>query len=318
VSTVLDVLNRAAADPGFASRFAHDPLDAAHSAGLQTDGRHDSYYLQARLAALARPVGDEVASQQLEEAAEEMRACLGLGPDEADREASRALFFLRDYRFHQRFLASAEPTELTALIDRLAGHGPPLQHGKTLLLTLHYGPFPLLWLWLKHAQSRGALPPVTLLYDASLYTPDLTEAQFGRLAAAGTVPSDRRDLDMAAIGIRSALHEAVSRLRSGEIVLMFPDAFAVSARERTLVCRVGTVEVAYPGGAAWLAEATEATVQGVVIRPKGDGHTIVWRMPRPGPATRAEVTDTFQGLLDASVTRDPAPWLAWFTDPLSH
>ena len=176
MTTILDMLRRAASDPAFGSRFAHDPLEAARAVGLQTRGRGDARYLEARLAALARPLDAEQGPKQLEEAAADMRAGLGLERTAAAREAARALFFLRDYRFHQRLLSSAGPSELTALIERFRTQGPlPGHHRGTLLITLHYGPFPLLWLWLKHAESRGVLSPFTLLYDTRSYRPDLTQ-----------------------------------------------------------------------------------------------------------------------------------------------
>jgi hypothetical protein len=50
----------------------------------------------------------------------------------------------------------------------------PRSRPRNLLITLHYGPFPLLWPWLKHAQSRRVLPPFTLLYDTGLHETDLT------------------------------------------------------------------------------------------------------------------------------------------------
>jgi len=250
------------------------------------------------------------AARSVEEAVEGLRAAFALGPEEAARQAERALRFYRDYRAHQRRLNHGDPRELAGLIGRFrsAGPQPPPDRG-TLLLTLHYGPFPLLWLWLKNAQARGALPPFTLLYDATQYTPDVPEAQYRRLAAAGVVPPTRRDLDLAALGVRGALREATRRLREAEIVLMFPDAFAVPTDERALVCRVGRLEVAYPRGAAWLAAAAGAPAQGVAIRPTGEGHTVHWATPR------ASAAEALQELLDASVARDPAPWLAWFDAP---
>jgi lauroyl/myristoyl acyltransferase len=119
---------------------------------------------------------------------------------------------------------------------------------------------------------------------------------------------------MGKLGVRGALREAVARLRSGETILMFPDAFAIPAREGALACRVGRLDVAYPRGAVWLARQTDATVQGAVVRARGDGHEIWWGTPRPGPATHAAVTEAVQELLDHSVARDPAAWLAWFTE----
>ena len=147
-----------------------------------------------------------------------------------------------------------------------------------------------------------------------MYEPDVSAAQYARLAAAGTVPRRRRDLDLAAIGVHTALREAVARLRSGENVLLFPDAYAVPVGERTLNCRVGRLQVAYPRAAAWLAQTADATVQGAVLRPTGNAYTITWGTPRAGTLTHSDLTEALQELLDASVGRDPAPWLAWFTE----
>src|SRR5262249_43190477 len=101
VITILDVLRHAASDEAFAARFASDPLGAAGALGLTGP----SGYTSARLEALARPVEHEPSARQLEQAADELRACFGLAPAAAATEAARARFFLRDYRFHQRLLA---------------------------------------------------------------------------------------------------------------------------------------------------------------------------------------------------------------------
>jgi hypothetical protein len=314
MTTFLDVVARSASDPAFSSRFARDPLGAAHAIGMPSQPRDRASYLEARLGALAQPLDREPGPHELEETAAEMSAALGLEPSDAAKEATRALLFLRDYRFHQRLVNSAPPGDLMALIDGLRDPGLRGDDRGTLVLTLHYGAFQLLWLWLKHAEGRNVGRRFTLLYDANEYTPDVSPGQYRRLATAAMVPSSRRDLDMGKLGIRPALREAVARLRSGETILMFPDAFPVPAREGALVCRIGRLDVAYPRGAAWLAQQTDATVQGAVVRPRGDGHEIWWGTPRPGPATHTAVTDAVQELLDHSVARDPAAWLAWFTD----
>jgi hypothetical protein len=314
--TILDVLTRAAADPEFRTRFAEDPLDVARSAGLRPEDGALARYVEDRLEALARPADGEATRQQLADATGELQATFGLGDRAAATEAHRALLFWRDYRFHQRRLNHGEPAELEALIDSLGTHGPSTSTGRgRLLITLHYGPFPILWLWLKRAQRRGERPPFTLLYDTRLYTPDVSAGQYARLAAAGVVPESRRDLDLAGGALRPTFEEAVARLRAGEIVLMFGDAVPVDVRPGTLVCRVGRTEVAYPRGAVWLAQASESVVQGVAIRPTGGGHELWWGAPRGAPVTHEAVNAALQELLDASVGNDPAPWLAWFTEP---
>ena len=314
--TILDVLTRAAADPEFRTRFAADPPGAARSAGLRPEDGAPPEFVKDRLEALARPANGEATRQQLADAAGQLQATFGLGDGVASSEAHRALLFWRDYRFHQRRLNRGEPAELEALIDSLGTHGPSTSTGRgTLLITLHYGPFPILWLWLKRAQRRGERPPLTLLYDTRLYEPDISAEQYARLAAAGVVPESRRDLDFAGGGLRPTLEEAVARLRAGESVLMLGDAVPVEVGPGTLACRVGRTEVAYPRGAVWLAQTSECVVQGVAIRPTGDGHELWWGAPRDAPVTREAVNEALQELLDASVGNDPAPWLAWFTEP---
>jgi hypothetical protein len=308
-TTILDVLSRAASDPAFGLRFAREPGEAARSLGM----RNSSRYVDARLSALAHPLEPEPGPVQLREAAEDLRACFRLDPQAAATAAKRARFFLRDHHFHQRLLNGAPAGELTELIGGFEHEDPSVGPG-TLLVTLHYGPFPLLWLHLKHAVRRGVLPPCSLLYDARLYEPDLPPEQYDRLAGAGAVPRKRRDLDMAALGVRRALTEAVARLRAGETVLMFPDGFPAPPGGRSLVCRVGRLEVAYPRGAVWLAGRAGATVQGVAIRPSGDGHAVYWGSPRTGPTAHEGVAEALQELFDATVARDPAPWLAWFDE----
>jgi hypothetical protein len=302
-TTIVEVLGRAASDPTFGQRFGREPREAARALGMRAPSR----YVDARLAALTQPLEHDPSVEQLREAAEELRSGFGLDPEAAAAAAKRARFFLRDYRFHQRLLNGAPPGELVELIGGFADYPPEVEPG-TLLVTLHYGPFPLLWLHLKHAVRRGVLPPCSLLYDARLYEPDLPPEQYDRLADAGVVPPDRRDLDMAALGVRRALTEAVARLRSGETVLMFPDGVPASAGGRNVICRVGRLEVAYPRGAVWLAERAGAPVQGVAIRPNGDGHDVRWGAPQ------ATVPGVLQELLDVTVGLDPAPWLAWFDE----
>jgi len=311
-TTILDVLNRAAADAEYRTRFADDPLDAARSAGLGAP----TGYVADRLEALARPAKGEATRQQLADAAGELRATFGLEDHAASAEAHRALLFWRDYRFHQRLLNRGVPAELEAVTDTLGTRAPTASSGGgRLLITLHYGPFPILWLWLKHAQRRREWPPFTLLYDTRLYKPDVSAEQYERLAAAGVVPERRRDLDLAAGRLRRTLEEAVARLRAGETVLMFGDAVPVEPRPGTLVCRVGSTEVGYPRGAAWLAQASGSAVQGVVLEPSADGHELRWGAPQEAPVRHEEVNEALQELLDASVGNDPAPWLAWFTEP---
>lgn len=312
-ATILDVLTRAAADPAFRARFAQDPLAAASSAGLRWENGEPARYVVDRLRSLARPADREATGRQLVDATDELRAAFGLEDEAAATEAVRALLFWRDYRFHQRRLNNGEPAELAAVVGTFETHGPPANaDGGTLLITLHYGPFPLLWLWLKRAQRRHGTPSFTLLYDTRLYTPDVSAEQYARLAAAGVVPESRRDLDLAHGDLRGTLREAVARLRAGETVLMFADASAVDVRPGALVCRVGGFEVGYPRGAVWLAQASDSAVQGVVIRPKGDGHELHRGEPRAAPVTHEAVSEALQELLDASVGNDPAPWLAWF------
>ena len=306
--TILDVLTRAAAEPEFRARFAEDPLGAARSAGLRWEDGSPPEYVNGRLEALARPAKGEETRQQLAEAIRELRSTFGLGDDAAATEAHRALLFWRDYRFHQRLLNHADPAELEPLVDELGTHDPGPSAGRgTLLVTLHYGPFPILWLWLKHAQRRREWPRFTLLYDTRQYKPDVSAEQYARLAAAGVVPERRHDLDLAGGGLRPTLEEAVARLRAGEIVLMFGDALPVAARPGTIVCRVGAIEVGYPRGAVWLAQASESAVQGVAIRPKGDGHELCRGAPRAAPVTHEAVNEALQELLDDSVGNDPEP-----------
>jgi len=315
LTTILDVVLYAASDQDFSSRFADDPLEAARTVGLETSHRPDSDYIEARLEALARPSETERLTLQLTEAAADMRVGLGVEGAEAAIEAVRALYFMRDYRFHQQLLNSGEPSALAALVAGLQSQGtaPTSQQG-TLVITIHYGSFPLLWLWLKQTQLRGSLSAATLLYDTGAYKPDLSPEQYARLASAGLLPPARCDLDITTIGIRQALGTAVARLRSGETVVMFPDAYPVPIGQRTLVCKVGRLKVSYPRGAAWLAGTAESAVQAAVVWPSGDSHTIVWGTPRLAPVAHAEVADALQELIDMSVARDPAPWLAWFED----
>jgi hypothetical protein len=311
-TTILDVLDLAATARDFWTRFADDPLGAARAIGLELRAR-DAAYVQARLRALAQPLPREPGKVQLEEAAADMRTSLGFDPELAATEAARAVFFVRDYRFHQRFLNNGSAEDLVAVIGDLRARGsePPPGCG-TLLLTLHYGPFPLLWLWLKHGRH---MPRCSLLYDSRSYAPDISAAQYARLSGAGIVPPSRGDLDLAVLGLRSALRHAVERLRRAETVLMFPDAYPVEPGGRTLVCRLGRLRVAYPRGAAWLAEAAEATVPSVVISPDRDGHVVFRGRPRAGAEHHDDVAQALQELVDASVVRDPAPWLGWFTLP---
>ena len=230
----------------------------------------------------------------------------GLEPREARQQGRRAVALHHEFRQRQRELNEGDPSAVAARIDGLREQGerPPADEG-ALLLTLHYGLYPLLWLWLK---SR--LPRFTLLYASDLYRPDVPPAQYARFAALGLVPADRNDLDLAALGPRPTLDEARRRLEHRGSVLVFPDANAVEPdRPGALVCRVGALTVAYPGGAAALARTPDVRLQGVVLV---DG-TVVWGDPRRTPCDTAEVADVLQELFELSVARDPAPWQAWFS-----
>jgi hypothetical protein len=134
--------------------------------------------------------------------------------------------------------------------------------------------------------------------------------QYARLAAAGVVPPERDDLDLTELGSQRALAEARSRLADRGAVLIFPDAFAVEPdRPGALVCRVGASTVAYPGGAAALAQVPDVRLQGVVLV---DGE-VVWGTPRRTPCATGEVAAALQELFELSVARDPAPWQGWFS-----
>ena len=230
----------------------------------------------------------------------------GLEPLEARRQARRAVALHREFRRRQHELNEGDPAAVAARVDaiREVGERPPADEG-SLLLTLHYDLYPLLWLWLK---SR--LPSFTLLYASDLYRPDVPAAQYARFAALGLVPEERNDLDLTALGSRPTLAEARRRLEERGSVLIFPDAIPVAEdRAGALVCRVGALTVAYPGGAAALAQTPGVRLQGVVLV---DG-TVVWSRPRRTPCDTAEVTEALQELFELSVARDPARWQAWFS-----
>jgi len=231
----------------------------------------------------------------------------GLSRRQARRAAHRALRARRELEHWRRALAESDPADVAAVVDSFGevGERPPPGKG-ALLLTLHYGLYPLLWLWLK---SR--VPRFTLVYSSELYRPDVGDDQYRRYAKLGIVPAERDDLDLSVLGGRAALERAKERLASGGAVLIFPDAVTVPLdRPGALVCRVGVATVAYPGGAAALAQAPAVRLQGVVLRDS----TVVWATPRHTPATAAEVTGVLQELLDTAVAIDPAPWEAWFSE----
>jgi len=127
---------------------------------------------------------------------------------------------------------------------------------------------------------------------------------------------EQRERSVSSAAERSAATSAGADFGLGEseFDLGFHQRKRVPVSERTLLCRVGSLEVDYPRGAVWLAETARSAVQGAMIRPAGDGHNIFWGAPRPGPVDHATVTEAVQELFDVSVARDPAPWLGWITD----
>jgi hypothetical protein len=250
---------------------------------------------------------------QLVPVALRLEATLGLPQEHAEREARRAVLFIRDFGYH-RDLMNTAPSELLVgiLADfALEGPAPKTQPGRgLLLLTLHYGPLSLLWLWLAWRAAAGELPPFSLFYDTTRYKPDLPPGQYGRLCEAGVIePSRCRMIDVRFRGVNGALAEARRDLGSRRSLLFFPDArFARAGEDGVIPCRVGALDVALPAGAALLARATGCDVQGVVLRPDADGHAVVWTAARPADG----VAEVVQDLLDATVARDPAPWQSWF------
>jgi hypothetical protein len=239
----------------------------------------------------------------------------GLDRDAARAEARRAFEFRGEFERRRAQLNSGDVAEAVAFVDSFGSSGaPPPASGGTLLLTLHYGLYPLLTVWLHRAAHGGSLPPYSLLYASELYQPDIPPEQYARFAALDAVAPDRGAIDLTALGPRAALDAASERLAAGGTVLVFPDAYGVRPERRNaLVCRVGNVTVGYPAGAARLARTPGVRLQGVVLRPTASGHELAWGTPRRTPAPPDEVAAVLQELFELSVARDPVPWQAWFS-----
>lgn len=250
---------------------------------------------------------------QLAAVARRLEVVLGLPRERAEREARRAVLLIRDVHYHRGLLNTAPAERLMKVLEAFTAEGPAPEtqpRRGLLLLTLHYGPRELLWLWLAWRATAGALAPFSLFYDTKRHQPDLPPGQYGRLCEAGVIePSRCRMIDVRFRGVSGALADARRDLASSRALLFFPDArFARAGEEDAIPCRVGALDFGLPAGAALLARATECDVQGVVIRPDGDSHAVIWTVARPADG----VAEVVQDLLDATVARDPAPWESWF------
>ena len=245
--------------------------------------------------------------------ARRLNVTLGLPRERAEREARRAVLFIRDFGYHRDLVNTAPPERLLEVLEDFApeGRAPETDSRRgLLLLTLHYGPLSMLWLWLAWRAAVGELAPFSLFYDTTRYRPDLPPGQYGRLCEAGVIePSRCRLIDVRLRGVGAALADSRQDLASRRSLLFFPDArFARAGEEDAIPCRVGALDVALPAGAALLARATGCDVQGVALRPDADGHAVVWTAARPADG----VAKVVQDLLVATVARDPAPWQSWF------
>lgn len=257
-------------------------------------------YAGARLLALAAPAEVEVDPSAAARAARRLREWLGLEPAAADAEARRCLLLQRDRRLHETLALSAAPELLRGILDEVPVDGLPRPRGGTLLVALHYGPYSsLLWL----ALARG-LPRLAVLVDRAL-DPNLVlpEERARELEAHGLLA--RGAVATADVGAgRHAVRRLASELRAGGTALLLADPYLADAADgRALRGRLGRQTLAFPRGAAWLAQATGCRVAAAAIHLAGEGHRVT--------VDETESVDAALARLLAHVEAEPAPWEGW-------
>ena len=268
-----------------------------------------SAYLAARATALAC-AGAGVAATSIGRAEARLRSYLAMGRDQAHAHARRCFLYAGDQAFHDQLLASGSPDLLRTIVQQTGADDIPALRERSrgaLAVTLHYGlATSILPLWLAMAGRDGGISEVAIIQN-SRANPDvmLSAERNAELARCGFPFAD---LDIARLGEIAAMRRALAVLRQGGIVLIFADGQLPQAgAKRTVTCRLGRGAFTLPRGAEWLARSAEVPLLPLLLRPHRDGNRMV-SLSTCGPG---EAQSALQGLLDAAMDFDPAPWSRW-------
>jgi hypothetical protein len=267
-------------------------------------------YQDARRAALHGCADAQAAATSIGRAKARLRTYFGLEPDEAHVQARRCLLFSGDAAFHDQFLASGPTGLLRTLIEKTEADHPTFRRDRSrgaVLVSLHYGPATsMLPLWFAMGSERGLIPTFAVIQNSKNNPNVVLSAQrHAELVDAGF---PFVDLDIARLGELGALRRALSILKDGGMVLIFADGqLPQPSAKRAMTCRLGRGSLVLACGAEWLARCADVPLQPILLQPKGDGHRLV-SLPgvRPDQASFA-----IQGLLDAAMACDLAPWSRW-------
>jgi lauroyl/myristoyl acyltransferase len=253
------------------------------------------------------------------QASSAMQRYLGLSPADASIQGRRAALFRRERLFHEVLLLDLDPGRLNELLDRVevtgANHLSPDGRG-VLLVALHYSLFSsLLCLWLARSAKQGLPPHLSIMVDTGP-APGLgmRAERLAALEASGLVARDRATLSTLDRPT-AVLRTLTRRLREGAAVLLFVDAnFRSATVGGGLPIDIGAGRIAFPAGVSWLADRTGCAVVPTSIRPKADGHTVVFSPPAASSEARA-IRSALQNLINETVVADPGPWEGWVRVP---
>jgi hypothetical protein len=268
-----------------------------------------SSYLVARGTALSRCADPDGRAIAIGRAEARLRTYLGMRPEQARTQARRCSLYAGDFAFHDQLLATGRPDLLRAVVEKTNFDGSPLLrergHG-AVAVTLHYGAATsILPLWLALASRSGLIPQIGVIQNSRRNPHVMLSAE--RHVTLGDCGFPFADLDMAKLGELAAMRRALAILRSGGLVLIFADGQLPQPGARTFTCRLGRGSLALPRGAEWLARSADVPLLPLLLKPQGDGNRVVaLNACGPSDAQRA-----LQGLIDAAMDIDPAPWSRW-------
>jgi 1-acyl-sn-glycerol-3-phosphate acyltransferase len=150
------------------------------------------------------------------------------------------------------------------------------------------------------------IPEVAVIQNSRRNPDVMLSAERNAALARGGFPF--ADLDIARLGEIAVMRRASAVLRRGGIVLIFADGqLPQGSAKRTMTCRLGRGALTLPRGAEWLARSADVPLLPLLLRPHRDSNRMV-SLSTCGPG---QAQGALQGLLDAAMDFDPAPWSRW-------
>jgi lauroyl/myristoyl acyltransferase len=282
-------------------------------------------YCAARLLALGAPL-DDLEQAAMARAEVSLQRCFGFDSAAAAYHARRCLLFRREHLIHESFVLDMPVSQVLQIIDSVVvvGLEQLLHVNKSrglLLVSLHYSLYSsLLWLWLARAAARGLIRRFTVFMRSGYMAYGaVSEHRWEHAERSGLLSRESFALvDRTESGPSAAARELVSRLRRGDVVLLFPDASFIPQKDRAIELSIGRQTISLPRGAAWLVQAVQCPVLPVYLRPDAaDGHAVVFGAvhdTRAGFDPGSVVQGALQHLVHDTVMADPGPWEGWFRD----